>query len=374
MKEVKKNDKMKFYSLKKIKGYKALYNVIFGERSNGKTFACLEEIVRNYFEKGEQGAYIRRWQDDIVKKRAEQVFEGIVKENLISKYSKGEYNTVVYASGKWYPAKQEIDVDNKRKIQTASTPLCFAFSLSAQEHDKSTAYPHITTIVFDEFITRTYYLPDEFILFTNVLSTIIRSRDNVTVYMLANTVNKYTPYFAEMGLTHAKSMEQGTIDLYEYGDSGLTVAVEYINPLNQSKPSDKYFAFNNPKLKMITKGSWEIDVYPHAPIKIRPCDIVFSYFIKFGDDILQCDIIVLDNGSFTYIHRKTTPIQDEDNDLIFSYEYDRRFNWRRNILKPIDELGQKIAYYYKAEKIFYQSNDIGEIIRNYLMNCKNQSV
>ena len=57
-------------------------------------------------------------------------------------------------------------------------------------------------ILFDEFITRSMYLPDEFVIFTNVLSTIIRDRNNVKIFMCGNTVNKYCPYYKEMGLNN----------------------------------------------------------------------------------------------------------------------------------------------------------------------------
>ena len=61
-------------------------------------------------------------------------------------------------------------------------PFCYAFALSELEHDKSTAYPNVTTVLFDEFLSRKSYLPDEFVLFMNTLSTIIRERDNVKIY------------------------------------------------------------------------------------------------------------------------------------------------------------------------------------------------
>ena len=43
------------------------------------------------------------------------------------------------------------------------------------------------------------------LFFMNVLSTIIRDRENIKIFMLGNTVNKYCPYFDEMGLTFHKS-------------------------------------------------------------------------------------------------------------------------------------------------------------------------
>ena len=43
---------MKHYSLKNILQQNALYNVIFGERSNGKTFAVLHLALFGYHKDG----------------------------------------------------------------------------------------------------------------------------------------------------------------------------------------------------------------------------------------------------------------------------------------------------------------------------------
>ena len=60
----------KFYTLDRIKKKKAVYNVIIGERSNGKTYAVLLEGLKTYLKTGGQIAYIRRWKEDITGKRA----------------------------------------------------------------------------------------------------------------------------------------------------------------------------------------------------------------------------------------------------------------------------------------------------------------
>ena len=236
-------------------------------------------------------------------------------------------------------------------------------------------YPDITLILFDEFITRGAYLADEFVLFMNTLSTIIRLRDNVTIFMLANTVNKYCPYFKEMGLRHISQMKQGTIDLYTIDsdkarNGQLKIAVEYCDTYNKNaKPSNKYFAFDNAKLKMITRGSWEIDIYPHCPHKYKPKDIVFTYFIEFDGSLLQCEIVSTDNTMFTFIHEKTTPLKDESSDIVYSARFDHRPNWRRKITSPILPIEKRIARFFMEDKVFYQDNEVGEIVRNYLIWC-----
>ena len=357
--------KQKFYSLKNILARDAQYNVIFGERSNGKTYAVLKYGVERFAESGEQLAIVRRWQDDFTGKRGGTMFDALVSNGEISKATKGEWTGVYYYGSKWFFCR--YDEDGKRINN--EKPFAYGFAISTMEHDKSTAYPEITTICFDEFLTRTAYLPDEFVLFMNVCSTIIRHRTNVKIFMLGNTVNRYCPYFKEMGLTHVKDMQPGSIDVYRYGDSELKVAVEYTLPNKDGKESDFYFAFDNPKLSMITGGEWEIDIYPHCPVKYTPAEVVYTYFIEFSGDLLQCEIICHDDLYFTFIHRKTTELKHPETDLIYSTEYNPRPNYRRNITRPMSTLEKKIVEHFKKDKIFYSDNEVGEIVRNYLIWC-----
>lgn len=357
--------KQKFYSLKNILSKDAQYNIIFGERSNGKTYSVLKYGLEKFCKTGEQTAIVRRWTEDFKGKRGSTMYQALVNNNEIEKLTDGKWTDIYYYSGRWYLCKY----NEKEERSILEKPIAYSFALGSMEHDKSTSYPEITTILFDEFLTRTMYLPDEFVLFMNVLSTIIRHRKNVKIFMLGNTVNKYCPYFNEMGLRHIKDMKVGDIDIYSYGDSDLKVAVEYCKPNKQGKESDTYFAFDNPKLNMITGGAWEVNIYPHCPIKYAPKDIKFTYFIIFDGEILQCEIIMKDNNNFTFIHRKTSPIKDMEKDLIYSTEYKPLPNWKRKINKPTTDIEKKIAMYFAKDKVFYQDNDVGEIVRNYLMWC-----
>ena len=360
--------KEQFYNISKILKKDTLYSVIFGERSNGKTYQVLKIIIENWFRNEKQGAIVRRWQDDFKQKRGMSMFDN--HSDIIKKESNGAFDHVDYYGGRFYMACWEVLPSGERKSVRDITPFCFGFALSAMIHDKSTSFPNITTVLFDEFITRDSYLNDEYMLFMDTLSTIIRHRNDVKIFMLGNTVNKFCPYFAEMGLYKVKQMTPGQIDVYTYGDSGLTVAVERTGTSqHHKKDSDVYFAFNNPKLKMITKGEWEIDIYPHLNGHFRSGDIAHSYFIIWDDEILQADIIIDDKSYYTYIHRKTTEIKDPDNDIIYQIESDKRYNYYRNLKKPIDRISQKITGFFKANKVFYQDNEVGEIVRNYLQWC-----
>lgn len=360
----------------------ALYYMVYGEKSNGKTYTILEKILNNYVKTGEQGAVIRRWDTDFKGQTAKTMYNSFVDDgkgrNIVKELTDGRFDDIRYYNGTWTLIKHDYD-DEPGQIFKDQEPFCYAFSLNGVEHMNGSSYLGITTVLFDEFMSRRGYLPDEFVLFETALSNIIRDRDNVKIYMMGNSVNKSCPYFREMGLNHITEMKQGDTALYTYGEDGkTTVAVEHAGTAikNGGKKSDKYFAFDNPALDMITQGDWQIKVYPHKPIPFDREDIKFTYFIQFEDQILQCEIIMKGHYNFTFVHPKTTPLRHMEKDLIFSQEASPLFNFSRKINQGMNKqkLVGKILQYYNNEKIFYSDNSTGEIMRNYIMWCKRANV
>ena len=358
----------KFYTPTAINKRNAVYNVIFGERSNGKTYAMLVYGLKEYFKNRAQTAYVRRWKEDITGRRASQLYAGVVENGEVEKLSGGIFKGIHYYAGKWYLCNYD---ENGKVIYSDQDIITYAFSLSDNEHNKSTSYPNVNTIIFDEFLSNKLYLQDEFVAFMNTVSTIVRRREDVKIYMLGNTVNKYCPYFEEMGLKNVPSMAQGTIDIYKYGESTLTVAVEYCaSTADPSKEKHKYFAFDNPKLEMITGGSWELNMYPHIPCKYKPRDVLLNFFIEFSNKIYHAEVVCVDEVSFIYIHNKTSPIQDTTSELIYSLEPRPEMNYNRSIYRPMSRTQEKILWYFKNDRVFYQSNDVGDAVANYLKICK----
>lgn len=362
---------MKFYDIHKLIETGAQYCIAIGERSNGKSYSALCYAIERLKEKGEKFAYVRRYKEDVRGKRGETIFAGINANGVVAN-SFDDYDGIYYRNSRFYLGVYDSD---SGKVIRNDEPVGYLFALSDVEHDKSTSYPDVTTIIFDEFTTRNIYLHDEFVLFMNVISTIIRHRDNVKIIMLGNTVDSYCPYFEEMGLKHIQQQKQGTIDLYRYGckKSPLTVAVEFTGceqELRESKPSDKYFAFDNPKLKMITGGEWEFDIYPHCPYRYEQNNVIGVAFLQYKDELLQIEIVNKDCDVFLFIHKKTTPIQNTEMDLIFQVQPSPKPNiicgFKYSNIKPVIMIRRLI----EQNRVFYQSNEIGEIVRAYMRDTQ----
>ena len=394
MKKKDKEEKISFYSIANlIKSCpSAKYFMAYGLRSNGKTFQALKVMlwgfhegginINGYFDDGSRGVLIRRFREDFnggnaIRYWIDNFIENKYEGNILEKLTKGKWNNIVYYQRAFY--LEHIDPNDDKNNIREDHPFCYTTAISEQEHFKGGGIPRVGVIVFDEFIARGYYLPDEFILLSNTLKTCIRSDDKPIIIMVGNSINKYSPYFDEMGLYKVKNQKKGTIDVYEYGSSGLKVAVEYTDVPSKKNKSDIYFAFDNPKLKMITTGDWEIAMYPHLPHDYCAGNILYKYFIEFDGDILQCEIIYLHVDKeppmmFTYIHRKTTPIKEDGISLVYCKNWSPLRNHARKINNPRNELEKKIWGFFQSDNVYYQDNTVGEIVRNYVMWCDTDSL
>ena len=84
----------------------------------------------------------------------------------------------------------------------------------------------------------------------------------------------------------------------------------------------------------------------------------------------------IDNNNFIYIHPKTTALTpyEKTHTLIFSPEFSSLPNWIRRINEPHNKVTKQIFNYFIRDKIFYSSNDVGEIVRNYLLWCRKSDI
>lgn len=225
-------------------------NMVIGQRGNGKSFWVAEYCLKQYEKHKRKFIYLRRWDTDLKGYRIDRLFDNIPVEDI---FGPGTYI-------RYYQHSFRLMSEDGELIDT----IGYAESINEAHHTKSIPYDEVDTIWFDEFIQMKgeHTLTNELNMFENILSTIIRSRTDVKVFMLANTVSKFSPYFTHWGFNINK-VTQGSINTKEFEtDAGiLRVSFEYCE-FNEkiAKKTSKYVQSN-----MITKGEWEIDPTDDIP-------------------------------------------------------------------------------------------------------------
>lgn len=210
--------KKKYYSYKNgILQHDFDYNFIVGGRSNGKTTGYqLEVALPNYLNDKEQFVKIVRTNDDTVPLLNEDWIDINVKNKL-----KNKGLTYVYYRKTFYIGliKDYEDYGLKKFVQEKADVWGYVIPLSQQARYKSSDRSKVSTIVFDEFaIADEYmYLPNEVEQLMSLISTIIRSRDNVKVFFIGNALSLKNPYFDYFGIDASK-LKSGNI--YSFAQCG----------------------------------------------------------------------------------------------------------------------------------------------------------
>lgn len=239
------NQKTGFYDLKDILAKHADINMIISGRSNGKTYSLCKYVLEQYKKTGKRFVYIRRWNEDIKTSNAQKLF--IPLEDEITKLFGADYSVSYYQ--RQYSL---VDPDGNKEV------IGYVLSLSESHHQKSVAYVDIGTIFFDEFIQMAgeRILPDELSRYENTLSTIIRFHTDIKVFLLANTVSKFAPYFSYYQID-INRMEPKDIFVREFPTEAgsLKVACEYAEISTKIKKKTSKYILNS---NMIAKGGWEI--------------------------------------------------------------------------------------------------------------------
>jgi len=175
----------KWYDKGQLLSYNAFFNMLIGNRGGGKTYGFKTWAIDDYLKSGKQFVWLRRFGTEIEEMR-KTFFDDIAQK---------------------YPAyKFEIKGSKKSgKILIDNKVAGFYFALTTSSIAKSSSYPKVDKIIFDEFliIGNTYrYLNDEVVLLLELIETIFRDRENDPeaikprgIYLLGNNVTLANPYF-----------------------------------------------------------------------------------------------------------------------------------------------------------------------------------
>lgn len=343
--------KIKYYTTSKIHALAPNADVylIFGQRGNGKTTALLKDCIDSYISSKhtDRFVYMRRWNDDIKAFRMEQLFTDHLGDYIREKF--GEGYRVDYYRHKFYlvnPDDVKVDI------------IGYAISLSDTSHNKSIAFEKVTRIIMDEFIPLPGEHPmiDEISRFENNLSSIIRGKNaenGVQVYLLANTVSKYSPYFLKYGVP-VNAIKPGDIKVQDFKTDDeevyQKVAFEYCEVNEAVSKQQKKFSSN----AMITAGAWdipEITTIIEAPGEVAEEKLLFSIY----DDNVDITIGCFYRNSYYQIMK-----QDEATMLYYPEKFRREFL----VIRTIKE---KSSYFHLStdKTLDYNNyNDLNLMLRD----------
>jgi hypothetical protein len=186
--------KLSYYSYSRIDSYNATYNGIIGGRGLGKTFGCKRKVLRAAIKRGDQFILLRRYKEELSEARS-TFFADIAHE--FPDYDFRAHGKFAQMSPALKDGEQVKDKD--REWQT----IGYFLALSTGQRYKGSAFPRVTTIIFDEFLIEKgniQYLRGEVTAFNNLYSTIDRWNDRTKVFFLANSVQIMNPYFIAWGI------------------------------------------------------------------------------------------------------------------------------------------------------------------------------
>lgn len=378
-----KQNNEKYYSYKTIDETEALYRVIIGQRSNGKTYGFLKKVVEAYFEEELPSAYIRRYGEEIKLRNIGDLFNPLME--YIVELSGGKYNSVLYQSFKFIPCYRDED---GKIVSKAKIPLMYTVALNTAINAKGEDRGQLAYICYDEFLTRTHYLTDEFVLFMNMISTLIRDRGIKAIYLLGNTVNKYAPYFREFGIDNIEKMKQGEVYVYTYNERELTLAVEYAATAEATKKVEKYYAFENEQLKMIKSGEFEVASYPRfdrIQFTTNKDTLVKSFLINFNQQQIVGEIHKKGIEVILLFHPLGGPenlkrwgewdpyLNDyiwNDKQIVFTDGPVFSILHQNSIVKGDTKVHQWIRKLIGEGHCYFSDNTTGEIVRNFMLSSK----
>lgn len=340
------------YNIDNIDKEDALFNLIYGEKSNGKSYQVKhKKAIEHYLKTGKRFILLRRWREDISNLWIEQYFGDVDVEKL----TEGRYNCISNYRKVLYFANYNIETGKVVRGEK----IGYVMALSTEQHLSSASFLDVDVIIFEEFMQRGVYMAHEPDRLMILYSTIDRKRGTTKLYMVGNSISRVCPYIYDWGLeTIFKKLKQGEIATKEIAtdeENKVKIAIEYCKA-----SGGKALAIGNAK-EMIDKGAWQTFPQPLLKKSKKCYNIVyrigFQYqSFKFIAELLK-DKDTLEYAWFIYPYYK-----DFSNKLIvFSDTISQNPLYQRDIYNSTIKIPRirKILDSFRENMIFYSSDLCG---------------
>ena len=356
----------KYYQLTNIMKADCTYNILLGQKGNGKSYAVKDYLLQiAYREKDPftweplpcyQFAYFRRWDLENTAGNIEQYFSDFVMNDdgrcRISEITDGEYTTIACWQKKIYFAN--VDPDTGKIIR--GKLIGYSFSVARTTKYSSLAYPQIGQGVYEEFITTEGYQPQEPSKLMILISTIFRGRD-AKIFLVGNTMSRECPYFSEWQLVNVPRMKQNQIDVYRYHTEDGAVIPIAVENCDQLGAENKLIIGR--RTKMITSGQWDSEEQPHLPEPLEHYTLKHVYFVKTDNLVYMCRLLKKGKDLLIYVCPHTKDIKDPDHTRIFQKGFSLNILHNSRLLTDKLKYDLIISEIYQLGKICYSDNLTG---------------
>ena len=292
--------KILHYSMDDIDKKGALFNIIWGERSNGKSYQVKHKkavlsylkgqdtylssyidknkVIKNTISSGKRFILMRRWKEEITTEKIEKYFADI---DILS-LTDGKYNCISMYRKTLYLSNYDLESGKT----TRHNIIGYVVALSTEQNYAGGSYLDVSDIIFEEFMSRNVYIANEPDKLINFWSTVDRQRGTTRVWMVGNTISRVCPYLTEWGLQGiiskqkqgeiiCKWMSTGDIDKETGKEIEVKLAIEYCKSNGRTS-----FAFGKHR-DMINKGDWQSDPQPHLPKSKKCYKILYRMVFQF---------------------------------------------------------------------------------------------
>lgn len=305
----------------------ARYYYILGGRSTGKTYPTVKNAITDAIKGKGLFAYVRRYKESLQEVFVNQIFG--VHNETVEELTKGQYNRVVYWRRRFWLEYWAVDEQsgNAVKISRDAKPIGITCCLSTWETEKGGDFGYdegIANIILDEALSKAgQYLRDEWGVFQNVISTLVRDRWEVDtkIWLLANPISKWNnPYFRNMGITKKLIESHGITEIkYPNEKGGTAMTAVFVNlgetlqsvNENADRVLSTFFAFEHSKgkSKSITHGFWEMEDSARLPSGVyKESTKNRTIYAIFDEEKLAIDIMRYDETNKYYLI--IYPVQD----------------------------------------------------------------
>lgn len=340
------NRKVRYVDKRKVMKMDGVYNIILGERSNGKSYATKTGLIEACYKSGKQFAYLRRYDLDCKDAQCEPYFADVP----VTELTNNEYSMISVFRKKIYLANPD---ENGKIKRGQCIGLCMA--LTNSEHYKSLAFPDIDYMIYEEFITDKTYLMNEPTKLMNLASTIFRDRKG-KVYLVGNKISRLCPYFTEWELKQVPKMREDTIEDYIFHEDEVDIKIQVYMTHSKGYNSGMFFG---QAAKQIIKGAWEASQKPHLEKPIEEYDIIYTMIMEFDQSRFMMQLLRPKTNIQSYIWYvtpKTSQIQK--NTRVISNHYNESPYFTKQFI-PLSERESRIFQFLEEGKIAYSDNLTG---------------